>query len=55
VAAFERELPEQSATRVWEAVQPPRPSVPLEAFADEQEPDELDVPAYLRKRGSDLA
>ena len=52
VAAFERDIPEQSATRVWEAVQPPRAAVPLEAFADE-EPDELDVPAYLRKKGSD--
>ena len=54
VDAFERELPEQSATRVWEAVQPPQPAVSLEALGDEQEQDELDVPAYLRKKGSDL-
>jgi len=50
---FEHELPEQPATRVWEAVPPPRPAPSLEDFADSDEQDELDVPAYLRKKGSD--
>jgi cell division protein FtsZ len=43
-------------TRVWEAVPPPRPAPSLgelEADSDTDQ-DELDVPAYLRKRGRDF-
>jgi len=42
--------PMQSNTRVWEAVEPVRPTATLEDFDDVQESDELDVPAYLRKK-----
>jgi cell division protein FtsZ len=49
---FEHEIPEP-ATRVWEAVQPPRPVPSLEAFEDGDEHDELDVPAFLRKKSAD--
>jgi cell division protein FtsZ len=52
--AFEHEPHEQPATRVWEAVPPPRPALSLDDFNDSGEPDELDVPAYLRKKGSDF-
>jgi cell division protein FtsZ len=41
-------------TRVWEAVQPARPASSLEALAGEDERDELDVPAYLRKKNPNL-
>ena len=41
-------------TRVWEAVQPTRPAPSLELSADD-DTDELDVPAYLRKKSSDLS
>ena len=41
-------------TRVWEAVQPARPASSLEALAGGDEHDELDVPAYLRKKNSNL-
>ena len=44
-----------SPTRVWEAVQPPRPAPSLEALSVEDEHDELDVPAYLRKKNTDLS
>jgi cell division protein FtsZ len=40
-------------TRVWEAVQLSRPASSLDALSDEDEHDELDVPAYLRKRSTD--
>ncbi len=43
-----------SPTRIWEAVQPTRPAPSLEALSAEDERDELDVPAYLRKKNSDL-
>jgi cell division protein FtsZ len=50
--------PQQSTqvppTRVWEAVQPARPASSLEALSAEDEHDELDVPAYLRKKNPDL-
>ena len=42
-------------TRIWEAVQPTRPAPSLEALSAEDERDELDVPAYLRKKNSDLS
>ncbi len=41
-------------TRIWEAVQPTRPAPSLEALSAEDERDELDVPAYLRKKSSTL-
>jgi cell division protein FtsZ len=41
-------------TRVWEAVQPTRPAPSLEALSAEDEHDELDVPAYLRKKNTSL-
>jgi cell division protein FtsZ len=41
-------------TRVWEAVQPPRPEPVLEALSAEDERDELDIPAYLRKKNAEL-
>jgi cell division protein FtsZ len=41
-------------TRVWEAVQPTRPAPSLELSADD-DTDELDVPAYLRKKSTDLS
>jgi cell division protein FtsZ len=41
-------------TRIWEAVQPARPAPSLEALSAEDEHDELDVPAYLRKKNPDL-
>jgi cell division protein FtsZ len=40
-------------TRIWEAVQPARPASSLEALSKEDEHDELDVPAYLRKKSTD--
>jgi cell division protein FtsZ len=40
-------------TRVWEAVQLTRPAPSLEALSAEDEHDELDVPAYLRKKSTD--
>ncbi len=46
--------PAAAQTRVWEAVQPTRPAPSLEALSAEDERDELDVPAYLRKKNSDL-
>ena len=40
-------------TRVWEAVPPARPASALDStFADSSEQDELDVPAYLRKKNN---
>jgi len=41
---------EQPPTRVWEAVQPTRPAPSLDEFKSGEEHDELDVPAYLRKK-----
>lgn len=46
--------PPPPPTRVWEAVQPPRPASSLEDLSIEDERDELDVPAYLRKKNPDL-
>jgi cell division protein FtsZ len=46
--------PTTPATRIWEAVQPARPASSLESLSVEDEHDELDVPAYLRKKKSDL-
>jgi hypothetical protein len=46
--------PSPPSTRIWEAVQPPRPAASLEAPGMEPEHDELDVPTYLRKKNSDL-
>ena len=46
--------PPPPPTRVWEAVQLTRPAPSLEALDTEDEHDELDVPAYLRKKNSDL-
>ncbi len=46
--------PAASQTRVWEAVQPTRPAPSLEALSAEDERDELDVPAYLRKKNTSL-
>ena len=43
-----------SPTRIWEAVQPTRPAPSLEALSVEDEHDELDVPAYLRKKTTNL-
>ncbi len=43
----------QPPTRVWEAVQPPRPAPAFDELADADEHNELDVPAYLRKRNSE--
>jgi cell division protein FtsZ len=42
-------------TRIWEAVQPTRPASSLEAQGIEDEHDELDIPAYLRKKNTDLS
>jgi cell division protein FtsZ len=50
----ENPQPPPSATRIWEAVQPARPAPSLEALNAEDEHDELDVPAYLRKKNPDL-
>jgi cell division protein FtsZ len=44
----------EHTTRVWEAVQPARPAPSLEALSAEDEHDELDVPAFLRKKNTDL-
>jgi hypothetical protein len=41
-------------TRVWEAVQPTRPAPSLELISDD-DTDELDVPAYLRKKSTDIS
>jgi cell division protein FtsZ len=41
-------------TRVWEAVQPTRPAPSLELSSDD-DTDELDVPAYLRKKSTDIS
>ena len=46
--------PAPPPTRVWEAVQLTRPAPSLEALSAEDEHDELDVPAYLRKKNSDM-
>jgi cell division protein FtsZ len=46
--------PAASPTRIWEAVQPTRPAPSLEPLSAEDERDELDVPAYLRKKNSTL-
>jgi cell division protein FtsZ len=48
------QTPPPSSTRIWEAVQPPRPAASLEDLSAEQDQDELDVPAYLRKKNPDL-
>ena len=45
--------PAQSSTRIWEAVQPPRPAASLEDMDSDGDQDELDVPAYLRKKNTD--
>ena len=42
--------PATQQTRVWEAVQPTRPMPPLEPLSADEEQDELDVPAFLRKK-----
>jgi cell division protein FtsZ len=56
VIEYPPEIPQPAVppTRIWEAVQPPRPASTLEALSIEDEPDELDVPAYLRKKSPDL-
>jgi cell division protein FtsZ len=41
---------EQPPTRIWEAVQPTRPAPSLDEFGAGDVHDELDVPAYLRKK-----
>jgi cell division protein FtsZ len=46
--------PAPSSTRIWEAVQPPRPAASLEDLASDRDQDELDVPAYLRKKNTDF-
>jgi cell division protein FtsZ len=51
---MESPQPAPSQTRVWEAVQPTRPAPSLEALSAEDERDELDVPAYLRKKNTSL-
>jgi cell division protein FtsZ len=43
--------PVSSSTRIWEAAEPTRPAPSLEDFGAGDEHDELDVPAYLRKKG----
>ena len=55
-AAPAAESPQQAppATRIWEAVQAARPAPSLEALNAGEEQDELDVPAYLRKKNPDL-
>jgi cell division protein FtsZ len=45
--------PAPSSTRIWEAVQPPRPAASLEDMGSDPDQDELDVPAYLRKKNTD--
>jgi cell division protein FtsZ len=45
--------PTAPPTRIWEAVQSVRPDPSLEALSIKDEHDELDVPAYLRKKNSD--
>lgn len=50
VTVAESPQPGSSPTRIWEAVQPARPAPSLEALSAEDERDELDVPAYLRKK-----
>jgi cell division protein FtsZ len=45
--------PVTAPTRIWEAVQPARPASSLDALSAENEHDELDVPAYLRKKKTD--
>jgi cell division protein FtsZ len=52
--AVEAPQPVPPPTRVWEAVQLTRPAPSLEALSTEDEHDELDVPAYLRKKNPDL-
>jgi cell division protein FtsZ len=42
--------PATQQTRVWEAVQPTRPMPSLEPLSADEEQDELDVPAFLRKK-----
>ena len=42
--------PVAQQTRIWEAVQPTRPMPSLEPLSADEEPDELDVPAFLRKK-----
>ncbi len=54
VSVVESPQPAPSQTRIWEAVQPTRPAPSLEALSADDERDELDVPAYLRKKNSDL-
>jgi len=50
---IETARPVTAPTRIWEAVQPARPASSLEALSAEDEHDELDVPAYLRKKKAD--
>jgi cell division protein FtsZ len=51
--APETARPATAPTRIWEAVEPARPASSLDALSAEDEHDELDVPAYLRKKKTD--
>jgi cell division protein FtsZ len=51
---MESSQPASPQTRIWEAVQPARPAASLDALADGDEHDELDVPTYLRKKSPNL-
>ncbi len=54
VSGAESTQPVAPPTRIWEAVQPTRPAPSFEDPSGEDEHDELDVPAYLRKKNSSL-
>lgn len=54
VSGTESSQPTAPQTRIWEAVQPARPAASLEDLTGGDEHDELDVPAYLRKKSSNL-
>jgi cell division protein FtsZ len=54
VSGMESSQPASPQTRIWEAVQPARPAASLDALTGGDEHDELDVPAYLRKKSPNL-
>jgi len=54
VSGAESSQPTTPQTRIWEAVQPARPAASLGDLPGGDEHDELDVPAYLRKKSSNL-
>jgi len=54
VSGTESSLPTAPQTRIWEAVQPARPPASLDDLPGGDEHDELDVPAYLRKKTPNL-